>query len=425
MTTRAVDRRQFLVRSGVALSAVAGLASLDDVPAVQARDESLRDWAAVRRQFRLERDLVHLGSFLLASHPAPVRKAIERHRSRLDANPVEYLHEHWAPNEAAVLLAAAGYLGTRPADIALTDSTTMGLSLLYAGLDVRSDQELLTTTHDFFVTHEALRTKAARSGATMKQVVLYDRPQDASADVIVERLVRAVNPRTRVVAITWVHSSTGVKLPVRRIADALAPLNGGRNERDRILLCVDGVHGFGVEDMTMGDLGCDFFASGCHKWLFGPRGTGFVWGKPSAWPAAAPTIPSFTGTATSGDANSPGGFHSFEHRWALGEAFAFHQRIGKRRIAKRIHQLNRQLKEGLAAIPHVTLYTPRSDALSAGLACFDVAGLSPDTVVRRLRERRIVATVTPYSPSYVRVAPSILNTPAEIRRTLDVIRGLR
>jgi selenocysteine lyase/cysteine desulfurase len=175
----------------------------------------------------------------------------------------------------------------------------------------------------------------------------------------------------------------------------------------------------------MTELGCDFFVAGCHKWLFGPRGTGFVWGKPAAWPAANPTIPSFTGGATPGAANSPGGFHSFEHRWALAAAFAFHRQIGKARIATRIHRLNRQFKDGLAAMRHVTLYTPRTEDLSAGLVCFDVDGLSPDAVVQRLRERRIVATVTPYSPSYVRVAPSILNTPADIRRALDGIRALR
>jgi isopenicillin-N epimerase len=420
-----LDRRNFLVRTGLALTAAAGFSGLEDVEASDAEEASLRDWAAVRRQFRLERDLVQLGTFLLASHPAPVRKAIERHRRRLDTNPVEYLHEHWAQHEAAVLHAASVYLGARPEDIALTDSTTMGLSLLYAGLDVQAGQELLTTTHDFFVTHEALETKARRSGASVRKIKLYDRSDAASETEIVERIVSAVTERTRVLALTWVHSSTGVKLPIRRIANALAAINVGRGERARVLLCVDGVHGFGVENVSMRDLGCDFFASGCHKWLFGPRGTGLVWGAPSAWPAASPTIPSFTGTGTPGDASTPGGFHSFEHRWALAEAFAFHRRIGKARIAARIHRLNRQLKDGLASLPHVTLHTPRGDSLSAGLACFEVRGMSPETVVRRLLERRIVATVTPYSPSYARVGPSILNTPAELRRTLDVIRTIR
>jgi isopenicillin-N epimerase len=419
-----LDRKQFLSRTGLALGAAAGFSWLEDVPHGHA-DESLRGWSAVRGQFRLDRDLVHLGTFLLASHPASVREAIDRHRRRLDANPVEYLHEHWAANEAAVLRGAARYLGGRPEDIALTDSTTMGLSLLYAGLDVRAGQELLTTTHDFFVTHAALERKARESGATVRRIALYDRPAAASASTVVERIASAVTRRTRVVALTWVHSSTGVKLPLRAIADALAPHNKGRDERDRILLCVDGVHGFGVDNVQAAKLGVDFFATGCHKWLFGPRGTGLVWGAPRAWSAASPTIPSFTGTGTPGDANSPGGFHSFEHRWALGAAFAFHRGIGKARVAGRVHGLNSRLKDGLAGMPHVSLHTPRAQGLSAGLVCFDVDRLSPEAVVAALRRRRIVATVTPYSPSYARVGAGIPNTPAEVRRALDAIRALR
>ena len=384
----------------------------------------LDDWDAVRNQFNLSRDYIHLGGLLLASHPAPVREAIAAHRDALDDNPVFYVQE-WGPRlEAAVLQAAASYLGARPADIALTDSTTMGLGLLYNGLDVRAEQEILTTRHDFFATHEALRLKAARTGATVRRISLYNRLDAVSADEIVQNLIGAIRPRTRVVAITWVHSSTGLKLPIAQIAGALAEVNAGREESDRALLCVDGVHGFGVEDITMSDLGCDFFVAGCHKWLFGPRGTGLVWGHPSSWPAAQPTIPSFSGNSTPGAANTPGGYHSFEHRWALAQAFEFHEQIGKARIAARIHALNRQFKEGLAAMPHVTLYTPVAEDLSAGLICFDVSGLSPSAVVQRLRARGIIATVTPYATSYARVAPGLLNTPEEVETALGAIHAL-
>jgi selenocysteine lyase/cysteine desulfurase len=94
---------------------------------------------------------------------------------------------------------------------------------------------------------------------------------------------------------------------------------------------------------------------------------------------------------------TPGGYHSFEHRWALAEAFAFAEAIGRTRIESRTHALASQLKEGLAAMRHVTLVTPRSPALSAGLVCFEVAGQEPHEVVRLLEGRGIVATVTPYA----------------------------
>jgi isopenicillin-N epimerase len=411
-----MNRQQLLIRTGLALAA-AGFTDLERAGAAPQADTAL-GWDDVRGQFRLSRGLIHMGGLYLASHPGGVRRAIDRHRRGLDADPVGYLHRHGAPLEAGVLRAAGSYLRARPADLALTDSTTMGLGLLYTGLDLRAGQEALTTTHDFFATHEALRFAAARTGATVRQVRLYRDPARATEAEIVDSLVKAVAPGTRVVALTWVHSSTGVKLPLRRIAQAL-----GR-ERGRLLLCVDGVHGLGVENVVVGDLGCDFLVSGCHKWLFGPRGTGLVWGRAEAWPAVRPTIPAFSG-GTPGAALTPGGFHSFEHRWALAEAFRLHGRIGKARVAARIHALNRRLKDGLAGMSHVTLLTPRAEGLSAGIVVFSVDRLSPAAVVAALARRRIVATTTPYSPSHARLTPGLLNTPGEVDRVLAVIRGLR
>jgi isopenicillin-N epimerase len=417
-----LDRRSFLARTGVALAAAGLAANLEGASGFDA-EAAAPTWEAVRRQFRLAPGWTHLGGLLLASHPAPVRAAIDRHRRGLDANPVEYLHRRGPALEGAVLREASAYLGVSAPDIALTDSTTMGLGLLYNGIDLRAGQEALTTRHDFFATHDALRAKAARVGASVRMVTLYDRPEAASAQRIVEALVGAIRPSTRVLAVTWVHSSTGVKLPIRRIADALASVNRGRDEDSRVLLCVDGVHGLGVETAALPGLGCDFFVAGCHKWLFGPRGTGFVWGRPDAWPAVTHTIPSF-GAGGPGGANTPGGFHSFEHRWALAEAFAFHRRIGKARVEARIHSLSARLKAGLEATPRVRLFTPRSRELSAGIVCFEVGGLSPGVVVDRLASRRIVATLTPYAETYARLAPGLLNTPADVDRAIAAIRSI-
>ncbi len=422
-----MDRRGFLTRTGLsfaaaALAAAAPYRAASGAPSSQAA--SLDTWEAVRDLFLLTRDTLHFGGLYLASHPTPVREAIEGHRRGLDENPVLYLRQQGSVAEAAVLRAAGAYLGASPADIALTDSTTMGLGLLYHGIGLRADQEALTTAHDFFATHEALQTSAARTGASVRRVRLYQSLATVTAEEIVDNLIGAVTPQTRVVAVTWVHSSTGLRLPIRQIADRLAALNRDRADSERALLCVDGVHGLGVEDVTVSDLGADFLVAGCHKWMFGPRGTGIVWGDPRSWPAASPTIPSFSGGNDPASAMTPGGFHSFEHRWALDRAFNLHLEIGKARIAARIHELNAQIKEGLATMPHVTLHTPRDPALSAGLVCFEVAGLRPDAVVDRLRARQIVATTTPYSPSYARLAAGLMNTPDEVETVLREVRAL-
>jgi selenocysteine lyase/cysteine desulfurase len=328
-----------------------------------------------------------LSQFYLVSHPRPVREAVERIRRELDAQPFLTVEHGLFDRPREVREAAAVYLGSQPDEVALTTNTTMGLGVVYNGLLLKAGDEILSSAHDHYSHHESLRFAAERARASVRKNALYDDSATASEDELVLRLRRAIRPVTRVVGVTWVHSSTGVKLPIRRIGEAIAEVNRGRGEADRVLLVVDGVHGFGVEDETVAAMGCDFFCAGTHKWILRPRGTGLVWGRASAWALTRPTIPAFeippyaawmTGRPqgpVSASWLTPGGFQAYEHQWALPAAFEFHRRIGRARIAERIHALNDQCKEGLAAMPHVTLKTPRGSRLSAGIICFEVKGL--------------------------------------------------
>jgi selenocysteine lyase/cysteine desulfurase len=405
----ALSRSDLLARAGLAL----GATTLARVEAAEAAPLDASDWRSVRAQFALDQRFHHLAGFLLAPHPRRVREAIARYRRALDANPSEYLHAHGNELEARVRGAAADYLGASVGQIALTDSTTMGLGLLYGGLRLRPGDEILTTEHDFFATHEALRLRGGR----VRRIRLYERLDRVSVDEIVGSIRRAITPRTRVVAVTWVHSSTGLKLPIRAIAEALPR---------RALLCVDGVHGLGVESATVRELGCDFLVAGCHKWLAGPRGTGLVWGRD--WSMTRATIPSFdaAGGPPSALAMTPGGFHSFEHRWALTAAFRLHREIGKARVRDRVHALAGRLKDGLAEMRHVRLQTPRDSRLSAGIVCLEVVGLSAREAVQRLlREHRVIASVTPYATEYVRLGPGLYTSDDDVDATLQAVRALR
>jgi selenocysteine lyase/cysteine desulfurase len=205
-----------------------------------------------------------------------------------------------------------------------------------------------------------------------------------------------------------------------------------------MLLAVDGVHGFGVEAESPVELGADIFFSGCHKWLFGPRGTGVVWASASAWERLAPTIPTFYGTAYAawledrapegippGPLQTPGGFNCFEHKWALADAFAFQDGIGRGEVSRRTLALATRLKDGLAEIGGVRLVTPRHEALSAGLVCVDVAGQDPGEVADRLRaEHGVIASVTPYAVRYLRFGPSIANSEDDVDRVLEAVAQL-
>ena len=229
-----------------------------------------------------------------------------------------------------------------------------------------------------------------------------------------------------------------MKLPIRAMADAIKEVNNQRTAANRIYFSVDGVHGFGIENKSMADLGCDFFAASAHKWIFGPRGTGILWARKEAWDMITPTIPSFSDSAYNmwlgnlapgklsfSDLHSPGGFHSFEYRWALKEAFEFQLEIGKAKVEDRTHQLSTLLKEGLRGIKHVKLHTPVSPALSAGINCFEVDGMTSEEVIKKLHSKNIIGSAAPYAVSYARLTPSIVNNEAEVRTCVTAVENIK
>ena len=436
-----MDRRQFIAAATVGGAAAltlgssqAGSARSDAGQAPAApigRDSS---WEEIKRQFEIAPGMVQMTSFYLASHPKPVRDAIERHRRGLDLNSVDYIHENVGPLERAVRKSASRYMGVDPDELAFTDSTTMGLGLLYTGMKLKPGQEILTDTRDHIVTTISATYGAQQSGASLRQAALYADPARVSVDEVVANVRSNLRANTRLLAITWVHSGTGVKMPVSRIAEVVRAHNRGKSAEERTLLAVDGVHGFGIEDVAIPDLGADFFIAGTHKWLTGPRGTGLIWGRKDAWPFVQATIPSFDPIWREGPPNlmplaalhTPGGFHSFEHRWAVTEAFDFHSAIGKDRVAARIHALNSLAKTQMARLRKVRIHTPMSPELSAGIIAFEVDGLTPGQVVEGLHKRGIIASETPgfYQPRLARVAPSLLTNEVDVQKTVHAIAAL-
>jgi selenocysteine lyase/cysteine desulfurase len=110
-----------------------------------------------------------------------VREAIERHSRELDSNAARYLRQSEVVLEDKARAAAARYLDSKPEQVALTDSTTMGLGLVYARLKLEPGDEVLTTAHDFYSTHEALRLRAQLDGVKVRRIRLYDEPTRSAA----------------------------------------------------------------------------------------------------------------------------------------------------------------------------------------------------------------------------------------------------
>ena len=435
-----MDRRKFINASGISL----GLGAL--IPATvstalsnpgTSKSAFNGSWADVRNQFIIDKNHIQMAQMLLASHPRPVREAIARHRAAYDENPATYWEEHWLTAEKKVAEAAAVYMNVEANEIALTDSTTMGTSLLFNGMKLKAGDEVLATTHDHYVTDKSIDYACEKSGAKVRRIDEYKDPAAITVEEVTANIANGISANTRVVMVTWVQSCTGVKLPIRAISEVIKAANESRSEENKIYFAVDGVHGFGNQDEDISALGCDFFSAGTHKWIFGPRGTGILYGKKEAWDFVRPTIPPFSwnpyamwmgyppeGEVTFADLMTPGGFHAFDHRWSLDAAFEFHKDIGRSNVHERTTELNSILKLGLQQIKNVELLTPTDPKLSAGINCFKVGSTDAEKIVKRFHEKGVIASSSPYRISYPRLTPCVINTEEEVNQSLNILEDI-
>ncbi|MCU1761800.1 aminotransferase class V-fold PLP-dependent enzyme [Pseudomonas sp. 14P_8.1_Bac3] len=420
------DRRTFLKQAGLFAATLPLTAGLHNVASATALAPLPRDkWAQLRLLFDQDPDYLHFSNFLITSHPKPIRDAIDLHRAALDKNPG--LAMDWdlgviEQREEEVRLWAGRYLKADARQIALTGSTTEGLSMIYGGVHVRPDQEILTTDHEHYATHTILALRNERDGTRVRKIALFKDPQTLTEAEILNNIDRSIKPETRVLGMTWVHSGSGVKLPIAAIGALVDKHNRGRSEQDRIIYLVDGVHGFGVEDLDFPDMNCDFFIAGTHKWMFGPRGTGIVCSRSAEVKYVTPIIPTFSEATAFSTTMTPGGYHAFEHRWALNEAFKLHLQLGKADVQARIHALNTYLKKRLAEHPQIELVTPRSPAFSSGFTFFRIKDKDCDKIAAYLMQNRVVADAVERDVGpVIRTAPGLLNNESEIDRFMALL----
>jgi hypothetical protein len=269
----ALNRRQLLTSLGAGLAGAAVAcrgtgADSTATPPVSAPSRPVRlasgevDWPAVRDLFSLSREWTHLAAFLLASHPKPVADAIDQYRRKIDAEPGWIEDAAFADSEghpfSNVKKALAYYVGGAPQEICVTSNTTTALAMAYHGLRIRPDQQILTTEHDHYVHHESIRYAAGPIGSDGELRGAVRRPRHGDVRRHDGPSRESHQPTHARVGVTWVHSGTGVKTPIAAFAEAVKQANRGRADADRCLLIVDGVHGFGNQDVDAGTIGARF-----------------------------------------------------------------------------------------------------------------------------------------------------------------------
>jgi selenocysteine lyase/cysteine desulfurase len=371
-----------------------------------ARDESY--WAPIQRAFTVDRSLINFNNGGVSPSPAWVQDAMKRHLDFSNTCPPHAMWRVLEPQREGVRERMALAWGVDPEEIAFTRNASESLQICQFGFDLQPGDEILTTSQDYPRMITTFQQRQRREGVKLVQI---DIPVPCEDDgEVVSRFERAITPRTRLILVCHVINLTGQILPVRRVVE-MARTRG-------VPVIVDGAHALAHFPFKLADLGCDYYGTSLHKWLFAPHGTGLLYVRkdkiPGLWPMmAAPE-------ALDADIRKfeEIGTHPAANTLAIGEALTFHEGIGPERKAARLRYLRDLWATRLVKLENVRLHTSLDPRFSCGIATVQIEGIDSKELASWLwSTRRILVTAIDHEQfSGIRVSPSVYSTPEEVDR---------
>lgn len=284
----------------------------------------------------------------------------------------------------------AAFVGCSKDELAITHNATESMSIIAGGMPLEQGAEVLLTDQEHPSGRGPWQVREAK-GELKTRVVDLPLPPD-SPEQLVDRVISAIGPKTRVISFSGITSPTGLLMPIREICDAA---------RERgIITVVDGAHMSGQVNYRIDDMHCDYYAGSPHKWLFAPAGSGLLYIREEHLDTHYPVI------ATAGwddKSMKAGRFMRFgtNNRAIIKGMMAglhFAQAIGPDAIYARIHELAVDVYDRARALPYVNLLSPEDDSMYGSLVTFHID--MPDSKLQKLwqlcDERLIWTTSNPY-----------------------------
>lgn len=357
----------------------------------------------------------------LPAEAAAAMAELEAYERDFGRAQIEYWHDSvQRADEARATVAAV--IGADLAEVALTHAATDGMNIGTWAIDWHDGGRAVATCHEHIGGVGPLYSVCDRYGVDL---AFAEFAGDATDDEILGEFDRLVTPGTKLVSFSHVLWTSGLVMPVRRIADLA-------HERGALVL-VDGAQAVGAIPTNVRDLGIDMYAIPGQKWLLGPEGLGALWIRHELLADAKGT---FAGHSTFSSHDSRGnralqvdarrfqtvGFHRpsvLGFGRAVGWLTMF---VGLEFVYRRGAEMAHRAADLLAAIDGVELLTPRDRM--AGLVSFRIAGWEPQAAMDELQARTFCIMRTLPLVNALRISLGFFTTEDEIDRFVEGVRLL-
>ena len=378
-------------------------------PSVLANEIQSGNAGEIRSQLLLPEGRVYLNTGSLGPSPKAVLETVVDAMWTLEKDPVS---ENWGRLGAqmeGVRQKVAGFIHANTSEILLTRNTTEGLSLVCQVLPLQKDDEIITTTLEHGGGEVGLEYLERTRGAKILKIELPlppERPEE-----IVAVIERAITPRTKLIMLSHVNTITGVLMPMQEISKVTSAHG--------IYLLCDGAQAPGLTPIDVKTMGVDAYASSGHKWLLGPKETGFLYVR-RGFPGSLPPV--FTQSGF--DAYSKSSGTRNVATWiGLGAALDWHQSLGVEASNDYCLQLRNYCLLELKKMKGLRVISPENKSLSTGIVSFELTEKKNVDVYSRLKEKDIIVKVLTQHNA-IRISCHVFVSRSDIDRFLDELKRL-
>jgi isopenicillin-N epimerase len=383
-------------------------------PAQAAMDEDY--WSVIQNAFTVTRGIVNLNNGGVSPSPRIVTEALVRYIWQQEDATAYTMWQILEPQSETIRTGLAEMFGCDREEIAITRNASESLEILLMGMDFKPGDEILTSTQDYPRMLTTLRQREKREGLVVKLVQIPIPPRNLSE--ITTAFERGITSRTKLILLSHQVNITGQITPVKAVCDMA--------RARKIETIVDGAHSFAQFDFKQQDLGCDYFGTSLHKWLYAPKGSGLLYVKrdkiEKLWPLMAAE------SKQAGDIRKfeEVGTHSAAPRLAIGEAMLFHNGIGGKRKEARLRYLSRYWMDRLKDLQKVHFNTSFEVDQSCAIANVNIQGVDPTAIGSYLFSKHRIFTTPIVHEEFkgIRITPNVYTTLGELNRFCNVMEEI-
>src|SRR5690349_12854546 len=380
-------------------------------PKQAAADEDY--WSTIQNAFSVTRGIINLNNGGVSPSPKVVTEALIRYIWEQEDLPAYTMWEILEPQSETIRTGLAELFGCDREEIAITRNASESLEILLDGMDFKPGDEILTTTQDYPRMLTTLRQREKRENLKLNLIKVPIPPKNLNE--ITAAFEKGITDRTRLILMAHMVNITGQITPVKAVCD-LARSRG-------IETIVDGAHSFAQFDFKQKDLGCDYFGTSLHKWLYAPKGTGLLYVKRDKIEKIWPLMAAETKQKSDIRKFEEIGTHSAAPKLAIGEALVFHNGTGGKRKEARLRYLARYWMNKLKDVPKIRFNTSFDPNQSCAIANVHIDGTDSKALTKYLFDKHHIFSVPIIHEEFqgVRITPNLYTTLPELDRFVDVM----